>query len=352
MREFNFKTEYNKLLTPEVVAYLTQIHEYKGQQNRFIEAKADALSDLLEVAKIQSTEASNRIEGIITTDDRLKKIVRDKTMPKTRGEKEIAGYRDVLATIHESHDFIPPKPSIILQLHRDLYKFSGKAIGGSFKNSDNVIAEELPDGQRIVRFEPVPTWETPEAVTALCNAFEEAMRDTELDPLLLIPMFILDFLCIHPFNDGNGRMSRLLTLLLLYRSGYIVGKYISIEKLISDTKETYYEALQASSYNWHEGTNDYASFVTYMLGILVAAYRDLESRIELLTTKGLSKPDRVREIIKNHLGKITKSEIMAQCPDISQITVQRALADLLKSGEIIKLSGGRYTSYTWNRERE
>ena len=352
MREFNFKTEYNKLLTPEVVAYLTRIHEYKGQQNRFIEAKADALSDLLEVAKIQSTEASNRIEGIITTDDRLKKIVRDKTMPKTRGEKEIAGYRDVLATIHESHDYIPPKPSIILQLHRDLYKFSGKAIGGSFKNSDNVIAEELPDGQRIVRFEPVPAWETPEAVTALCNAFEEALRDTELDPLLLIPMFILDFLCIHPFNDGNGRMSRLLTLLLLYRSGYIVGKYISIEKLISDTKETYYEALQASSYNWHEGTNDYAPFVTYMLGILVAAYRDLESRIELLTTKGLSKPDRVREIIKNHPGKITKSEIMEQCPDISQITVQRALADLLKSGEITKLSGGRYTSYTWNRERE
>ena len=352
MREFNFKTEYNKLLTPEVVAYLTQIHEYKGQQNRFIEAKADALSDLLEVAKIQSTEASNRIEGIITTDDRLKKIVRDKTMPKTRGEKEIAGYRDVLATIHESHDYIPPKPSIILQLHRDLYKFSGKAIGGSFKNSDNVIAEELPDGQRIVRFEPVPAWETPEAVTALCNAFEEAMRDTELDPLLLIPMFILDFLCIHPFNDGNGRMSRLLTLLLLYRSGYIVGKYISIEKLISDTKETYYEALQASAYNWHEEANDYAPFVTYMLGILVAAYRDFESRIELLTTKGLSKPDRVREIIKNHLGKITKSEIMEQCPDISQITVQRALADLLKSGEITKLSGGRYTSYTWNRERE
>ena len=352
MREFNFKTEYNKLLTPEVVAYLTQIHEYKGQQNRFIEAKADALSDLLEVAKIQSTEASNRIEGIITTDDRLKKIVRDKTMPKTRGEKEIAGYRDVLAIIHESHNYIPPKPSIILQLHRDLYKFSGKAIGGSFKNSDNVIAEELPDGQRIVRFEPVPAWETPEAVTALCNAFEEAMRDTELDPLLLIPMFILDFLCIHPFNDGNGRMSRLLTLLLLYRSGYIVGKYISIEKLISDTKETYYEALQASSYNWHEGANDYTPFVTYMLGILVAAYRDFESRIELLTTKGLSKPDRVREIIKNHLGKITKSEIMAQCPDISQITVQRALADLLKSGEITKLSGGRYTSYTWNRERE
>ena len=352
MREFNFKTEYNKLLTPEVVAYLTQIHEYKGQQNRFIEAKADALSDLLEVAKIQSTEASNRIEGIITTDDRLKKIVRDKTMPKTRGEKEIAGYRDVLATIHESHDYIPPKPSIILQLHRDLYKFSGKAIGGSFKNSDNVIAEELPDGQRIVRFEPVPAWETPEAVTALCNAFEESMRDTELDPLLLIPMFILDFLCIHPFNDGNGRMSRLLTLLLLYRSGYIVGKYISIEKVIEQSKETYYETLQQSSAGWHESQNDYTPFVRYMLGVIVAAYRDFSSRVQVLVTSGMSKPDRIREVIKGTLGKITKAEIMEKCPDISQITVQRTLIELQKKGEIIKLGVGRYTSYTWNRERE
>ena len=150
MRDFNFKAEYKKLLTPEVVAYLTQIHEYKGQQNLFIETKADELSDLLEVAKIQSTEASNCIEGIVTTNERLKKIVREKTIPRNRSEKEIAGYRDVLATIHESHDFIPPKPSIILQLHRDLYKYSGKSIGGSFKNSDNVIAEELPDGQQIV----------------------------------------------------------------------------------------------------------------------------------------------------------------------------------------------------------
>lgn len=351
MRVFNFKSEYSKLLTPEVVTYLTQIHEYKGQQNLFIEAKTDSLSNLLEVAKLRSTEASNRIEGIITTDDRLKKIVREKTMPQTRSEKEIAGYRNVLATIHENHDFIPPKPSIILQLHRDLYKFSGKAIGGSYKNSDNFIEEKLSNGRQILRFQPVPAWETPEAMTALCDAFREAMDDPELDPLLLIPIFILDFLCIHPFNNGNGRMSRLLTLLLLYRSGYIVGKYISIEKLISDTKETYYEVLQQSSNNWHEGTNDYAPFVTYMLGILVAAYRDFETRIELLTNRGLSKPDRVREIIKKHHGKITKSEIMAQCPDISQITIQRALADLLKNGEIARLGGGRYTSYVWNGER-
>lgn len=352
MRAFDFKTEYNKLLTPEIVAYLTQIHEYKGQQNLFIEAKADALSELLEVAKIQSTEASNRIEGIITTDDRLKKIVRDKTMPKTRSEKEIAGYRDVLATIHESHDFIPPKPSIILQLHRDLYKYSGKSIGGCFKNSDNVIAEELPDGQQIVRFEPVPAWETPEAITALCDAFQTAMQDTDLDPLLLIPIFILDFLCIHPFNDGNGRMSRLLTLLLLYRSGYIVGKYISIEKLIEESKETYYEALQQSSQGWHEGTSDYTPFVRYTLGVVAAAYRDFSARVQVLAVSGMSKPDRIREIIKGTLGKVTKAEIIQQCPDISKITIQRTLADLQKSGEILKLSGGRYTAYIWNREKE
>ena len=351
MRKYDFQNKWQKLLVPDIVALLTQIHEFKGEQNLFIEANSDTLTQLVEVARIQSTEASNKIEGIYTSDDRLKKIVLNKTTPRTRNEQEIAGYRDVLATIHESYEYISLRPTMILQLHRDLYKFSGMSIGGNYKNSDNVIAETDSAGNRFVRFQPVPAWETPESIDFACKAYDEAVQ-SGADPLLLIPMFILDFLCIHPFNDGNGRMSRLLTLLLLYRSGYIVGKYISIEKLISDTKETYYEALQASSYNWHEGTNDYAPFVTYMLGILVAAYRDFESRIELLTTKGLSKPDRVREIIKNHLGKITKSEIMAQCPDISQITVQRALADLLKSGEIIKLSGGRYTAYIWNREND
>lgn len=350
MRTFDFKKEYNKLLSADIVRYLTQIHEFKGQQNLLIEANTDSLTDLLEIAKIQSTEASNRIEGIITTDDRLKQIVREKTMPRTRSEKEIAGYRDVLSSIHENYDYIYPRPGYILQLHRDLYKFTGRSIGGSYKNSDNVIAEEHPDGTQTVRFEPVPAWETAEAVNNLCDAFVEALN-SEMDPLLLIPMFILDFLCIHPFNDGNGRMSRLLTLLLLYRAGYYVGKYISIEKLISDTKETYYEVLQESSYNWHEGSNNYTPFVEYMLGILIAAYRDFDARLELLADKSLSKPDRVREIIKDHLGKITKSEIMEKLPDVSQVTVQRALNDLVKNGTVLKIGGGRYTAYTWNGEK-
>ena len=352
MRTLNYKTEYQKLLSPEIVSYLAQIHEQKGQQNLFIEAQKDALSELLEIAKIQSTEASNRIEGIITTDDRLKKIVMNKTTPKGRSEREIAGYRDVLNTIHENYDFIPVRPGMILQLHRDLYKFSNSAIGGSFKNSDNIIAEELPDGTKRVRFQPVPAWETSEAMESLCNAFQVALTDPELDPLLLMPMFILDFLCIHPFNDGNGRMSRLLTLLLLYRSGYFVGKYISIERLIADSKTTYYEVLQDSSTGWHEGTNDYLPFVRYMLGIVVAAYREFVSRVDVLITRGLSKPERVREIIRSTTGKITKTQIMKQCPDISQKTVERALKELMDNGEIIKIGGGRYTSYTWNWEKE
>lgn len=352
MKNYSFKDKYNQLLTSDIVALLSQIHEYKGRQTLFIESKSDTLSELLEIAKIQSTEASNKIEGIITTKERLNKIVRDKTMPKNRSEQEIAGYRDVLAVIHESHDYIPPKPNMILQLHRDLYKYSGKSIGGNYKNSDNIIAEEHLDGTQTVRFEPVPAWETPEAIKLLCDEYEIAVSDTEMDPLILIPIFVLDFLCIHPFNDGNGRMSRLLTLLLLYRTGYMVGKYISIEKLISDSKETYYEVLQESSYNWHENENDYSSFVRYMLGIIVAAYRDFSSRVELLTNKNLSKPQRIREIIKEHLGQITKSEIMAQCPDISQVTVQRALNDMLNANEIIKIGGGRYTKYVWNHEKE
>ena len=352
MRNYNYGRKYHELLTLDIVALLSQIHEFKGEQTLFIEAKADTLTQLVELAKIQSAEASNKIEGIYTSDDRLKKIVMDKTMPRTRSEREIAGYRDVLATIHENHDYIPPRPSSFLQLHRDLYKYSGLTIGGSYKNADNIIQEEDSAGNKFVRFVPVPAWETAEAMEQACFALDEALKNPEYDPLLLIPMFILDFLCIHPFNDGNGRMSRLLTLLLLYRAGYIVGKYISIEKMIEQSKETYYEVLHDSSQNWHEESNDYVPFVRYMLGIIVAAYREFSSRVQLLTTKGLSKPDRIREIVKGTLGKITKAEIMEKCPDIAQITVQRALSDMLANGEIIKISGGRYTSYTWNRERE
>lgn len=352
MRSYDYSNTWKSLLTPDIVLLLTQIHEFKGQQNLFIESKTDALTQLMEISKIQSTEASNRIEGIYTSDERLKRLVKDKTTPRTRDEQEIAGYRDVLATIHESHDFISPKPTWILQLHRDLYKFSGLSFGGSYKNADNVIAEIDRAGNKSVRFQPVEAWETPEALEQLCKAYNDIIGESKVDPLLIVPMFTLDFLCIHPFNDGNGRMSRLLTLLLLYRVGYIVGKYISIEKLIEASKETYYEVLEQSSFGWHEGKNNYEWFVKYTLGVIVAAYREFGDRVDILITKGLSKPERVGEVIKNTLGKITKQEILEKCPDISQVTVQRALRELQQRGNIIKQSGGRYTTYVWNREKE
>ena len=349
MREFDFKYAASKLLTNDIVNMLGYIHEYKGQQNLFIEAKADVLSHLLEIAKIQSTEASNRIEGIYTSDERIKALVKEKSAPLNRNENEIAGYRDVLATIHENYDYIPPRANVILQLHRDLYQYSGMGIGGHFKNTDNVIEEELDDGTKRVRFRPATAFETPDMIENLCNQFLREVDRGEVDPLLLIPMFVLDFLCIHPFNDGNGRMSRLLTLLLLYRSGYIVGKYISIEMLIEKTKDTYYDALQASSTGWHDGTNDYMPFVSYTLGIIKSAYKTFSERVEHLTTKGISKPERVRQFIENKLGNVTKKDIMDACPDISATTIERTLGDLVKDGTIIKLGNGRGTGYVYNR---
>lgn len=351
MREYCFANKWEKLLTPETVPLLTSIHEFKGEQSLFIEAHADELTELMEIAKIQSTESSNKIEGIYTSDDRLKKIVQDKTMPKNRNEQEIAGYRDVLNTIHENYDYIPLKPGLIQQLHRDLYKFQGPNAGGKYKNADNVIAEVDGSGNKRVRFQPVQAWETSEAVNALCEAYEKAIMDEKIDALILIPMFVLDFLCIHPFNDGNGRMSRLLTLLLLYKNGYIVGKYISIEKLIEKTKDTYYEALQMSSLGWHENENDYAPFVNYLLGVVVAAYREFSLRVQVLITAGLTKSDRIEQVMKGTIGTITKAELVKKCPDISQITIQRALIELQNAGKIKKIGGGRYTKYIWNAKR-
>lgn len=352
MRQFDYRKKWEKLLTPKTVSYLAQIHEFKGEQTLFIEAQKDTLTQLVKIARIQSTEASNKIEGIYTSDERLKALVQDSTRPRTRNEREIAGYRDVLNTIHESYDYIPLKPSMILQLHRDLFKFEGYDIGGKYKAADNIIEEEDDKGNKFVRFQPMPAWETPEAMDILCDAFDTALATEQIDPLLLIPMFVLDFLCVHPFNDGNGRMSRLLTLLLMHRSGYIVGKYISIEKLIEKTKEEYYESLQQSSFGWYEEQNDYEPFVHYMLGIIVAAYREFSSRVKLLTTEKMSKPERVKEIIRGTVGTITKSEILERCPDISQMTVQRALAALLETEQIVKIGGGRYTKYTWNNDKE
>ena len=345
MKNFDYITNPAKLLTPEIVQMVGSIHEHKGKQELFLEANIDELKTLLEVALIQSTGASNRIEGIFTSDKRLKELVSQKAEPRNRSEQEIAGYREVLATIHESYEYITPRPTIILQLHRDLYSYSQGNIDGTYKNSDNVIAETDAEEHQKARFIPVPAFQTAEAIDELCAHFLEAWEANLIDKLVLIPMFILDFLCIHPFNNGNGRMSRLLTLLLFYKAGYIVGKYVSMEMLIEKTKETYYEALQASSFGWHEGENSYKPFVKYYLGIMLKAYNEFENRVEHLKYHNLSKPDRIKAVIDNKVGKITKKEIMELYPDISKVTVERTLTDLVKSGYIAKVGAGPSTGY-------
>ena len=345
MRNFDYITNPAKLLTPEIVQMVGSIHEHKGKQELFLEANIDELKTLLEVALIQSTGASNRIEGIFTSDKRLEELVSQKAEPRNRSEQEIAGYREVLTMIHESYEYITPRPNIILQLHRDLYSYSQGNIGVTYKNSDNVIAETDAEGHQKARFIPVPAFQTAEAIDELCARFLEAWEANLIDKLILIPMFILDFLCIHPFNDGNGRMSRLLTLLLFYKAGYIVGKYVSMEMLIEKTKETYYEALQASSVGWHEDENSYEPFVKYYLGIMLKVYNEFENHVEHLKYHNLSKPDRIKAVIDNKVGKITKKEIMELCPDISKVTVERTLTDLVKSGYIAKVGAGPSTGY-------
>ncbi|MDD6229493.1 MAG: Fic family protein [Lactimicrobium massiliense] len=350
MRNYSYQDKWEKLLTPGIVNYLALIHEYKGKQVVISDLHEDVLQNLVEIARIQSTEGSNKIEGIFTSDERLKKIVLDKTTPHSRDECEIAGYRDVLNTIHDSYAYIPLRPAYILQLHRDMYRYEGTRFGGTWKSSDNSIEEISTDGTRKVRFKPVAAWETPEAMEQLCSAYQKTIQEGIADPLLLIPMFILDFLCIHPFLDGNGRMSRLLTLLLMYQNGYDIGKYISIEKLIETRKEQYYDALQASSAGWYEEQNNYQPFAAYMLGIITAAYREFFERTEFVKESRMAKPDRLEDAMRRKTGTFTKTEIQNEFPDIGQATIQRTLINLQKDHKIIKIGDGRYTKYRWNRE--
>lgn len=349
MHNFNYLRRCEKLLTPRIVQMLNVIHESKGRQDLYIEANADALSGLKQISMIQSTEASNRIEGIFTSDQRLRALVKEKTEPRNRYESEIAGYRDVLSMIHEGYDHIPLSTNVIKQLHRDMYRYSGSGLGGRYKSSDNVIEEKDGSGDRFVRFNPVSAFETPLVMDRFIQAFDEAQNLEYLNPLLIDSLAILDFLCIHPFSDGNGRISRLLFLLLLYRAGYIGGKFISIEKIIEGTKETYYDALYGSSQNWHEGMNNDLPFVEYSLGIIISLYRELDTRVSLITSSGMTKKSRIRRIMEESLGKITKRELLEMNPDISETTIEDVLAELVKEGTITKIGGGRYTSYVYTR---
>lgn len=345
MRSFNYAALKNKTWDNEVLGLVAQIHEYKGRQELYLKQKSAELDKLVEIAKIQSTEASNEIEGIRTTNTRLKQLVADKTTPRNRDEEEIMGYRDVLNTIHESYEYIPIRPNYILQLHRDLFQYSEKGIGGHFKNTQNYISATDANGREFVLFTLLPPYETPAAVDAICESYNRILDAKDVDALILIPVFIHDFLCIHPFNDGNGRMSRLLTTLLLYRCGYVVGKYISLESKIAKNKNLYYDALETCQHGWYENQEDPAPFIKYLLRTILAAYRDFEDRVDLVSEK-LPAIEIVRRAVYKKIGKFTKSDIMELCPTIGKTSVESSIKMLVDRGVLVKHGSGRATYYT------
>ncbi len=344
MRNFDYSKLKDVKWDNEIVGLVAQIHEYKGRQALFLKQKPATLEKLVEIARIQSTEASNKIEGIVTTATRIKQLCDQKTTPRNRDEEEISGYRDALALIHESYEYIPIKSSYILQLHQVLYRYSQRDIGGRFKNTQNYITEIRENGEQVVRFVPLEPFETPMAVEAICESFNSETDACEVDPLILISAFITDFLCIHPFNDGNGRMSRLLTTLLLYRAGYVVGRYVSLESKIEKTKECYYEALEKSDINWNSEENDITPFIKYMLGVVLAAYRDFEERVTLVEGKA-SAIELVRNAVNNTIGKFTKSDIMELVPSVGKTSVENSLKTLIDEGVIGREGKGKATFY-------
>lgn len=344
MNTFNYKALENKTWDNEIMGLLSFIHEERGKQALYLKQKPEELEKLVEVARIQSTEASNAIEGIRTTDTRLKQLMNDKTTPRSRDEKEIAGYRDALNTIHESFDYIPLQVNYILQLHQILLSHTESSYGGQFKNVQNYISVSNQKGETFTLFTPLDPFETPMAMENLCEEYNRIIGDGKVDPLLVIPIFIHDFLCIHPFLDGNGRMSRLLTTLLLYRNGYYVGRYISLEAIISKNKDLYYDALYASQKNWHEGKDDPTPFIKYILGTVVAAYKEFEDRVNIVSDS-VSTEDTVRKAVQSTIGKFTKSDIREIIPSVGEKTLERYIKILCDKGEIEKHGAGKSTYY-------
>ena len=344
MRKFN----YSKLISLNIPAnmydLISKIYEYKGKQELYVANFSDVLDKMIEVAKIQSTKSSNAIEGISTNDTRLEELMNKKSEPKNRNEEEIYGYREVLDIIHENYENIEFTKNNILTLHNRLYSYSEENHKGKFKTMDNSIVETNALGEKKVRFQPVSAFETENYIEKMISAYNEALR-LKIPPLLLIPTVIHDFLCIHPFADGNGRMSRLLTLLLLYKNGFFVGKYISLEMIIEETKDIYYEELQASSENWHSGTNDELPFIKYMLSVIYKAYSECDERFKLISEKSLTSAERVMKVFENSLEPLSKSDIAILCPDISKRTIERALKELKDRSLIKQLGSGRSTKY-------
>lgn len=340
--------DYSKLkerkFDNNILNYIGQIHEYKGRQALFLKQKFEELEKLVELSIIQSTEASNEIEGIVTTNQRLIKLINNKTTPKNRNEEEIKGYRYALNLVHENYEYMPISSTTILQLHKEMYQFLNVSFGGKFKDTPNEIDAVYPDGTKVVLFKPLEPYETPEAVERLCKEYDKAINEFHIDPLIVIPIFIHDFLCIHPFNDGNGRMSRLLTTLLLYKNGYSISKYISLEKKIQLRKEWYYFSLNDSSRNWIDSNNDDTPFIEYLLSVILAAYRDFEDRVNIVGNK-ISAKKMVERAVNSKIGKFTKKDIEELCPEIGRGSVEQSLKKLCDENKIKKEGNGKATFY-------
>ena len=344
MRIFNYSAIKNQKWDLEVVGLIAAIYKEAGKQEAYLTQRPAELKKLVEIAKVQSTEASNAIEGIVTTSTRIRQLVEEKTAPKNRNEQEIAGYRDALNIIHENFDVIPLTRNYILQLHKILYSHMNNPMAGKTKNVQNYISATYPDGHSETLFVPLSPAQTPAALDMICEEYNRVIGNMELEPLIAIPVFIHDFLCIHPFNDGNGRMSRLLTTLLLYRSGFYVGKYISLEAKIAANKDLYYDALGQSQSGWHEGKEDVSPFVKYLLGVVLSAYNDLDERVSLIQAK-LSAFELVRRAVFTKIGRFTKQDICELCPSLSLSSVEGGLRKLVSSGELKREGSGKSTRY-------
>lgn len=344
MRAFNYSAIKEQKWDSEILGLVAAIYKEAGKQELYLKQRPEQLEKLVDIAKVQSTEASNAIEGIVTTNTRIRQIVNEKTTPKNRDEQEIAGYRDALNIIHDSFDAIPITQNYILQLHKIMYSHMNNPLAGRTKTVQNYISATYPDGHTETLFIPLAPYETPEALDRICEEYNRVIGNMELEPLIAIPIFIHDFLCIHPFNNGNGRMSRLLTALLLYRSGFYVGKYISLEAKIAKNKDLHYNSLAKSQTGWHEGNENAVPFIKYILGTILAAYKDFEERMSLVETK-LTTTETVRRASKNKIGRFNKQDIRELCPAISDSSIEGALRKLVATGELKKEGKGKSTCY-------
>ncbi|MDR0732862.1 MAG: Fic family protein [Dysgonamonadaceae bacterium] len=345
MRKFDYSFLKNSLLPPNLLGITNSIAELKALETIRKHDHRKIFTKLESIAKVQSVKGSNAIENIVTTDKRIEEIVNNSSAPLNRSEQEIAGYRDALDAIHSGFENITIEERNILHLHSVLLAYTDYAGRGQYKTFDNVIMETDRNGNRKIRFTPTRADETPAAMQQMLYAFIDAANDSGINKLLLIPCFILDFLCIHPFSDGNGRMSRLLSLLLLYKSGFDAGKYISFEAQINKNKDIYYESLRKSSAGWKNNTNDYMPFIENFIFTLLICYKELDKRFAVINSKNVSKKERIERTILNSLLPVGKSEINHILPDVSPSTIEMVVSQMLKQGKIRKIGTFKNAKY-------